>query len=230
MTAIASPAPPVFSDVPQAAFLALLPRLHLHAQLSFRHVACRQRRDDLVAEAVGLGWLWFRRLTARGRDPAHFFAALARFAVRSAGCGRGVARPEGSRDALSPAAQRRHRFRVARLPVGTRASRDRLYGSPRGQRDLDVFEEYLADPTQGSPADRAIFKIDFSHFAKGLSPRDRLLAGFLAQGNTAQEAARAFGLTPGRVTQLRVALCRAWYTRHGETPPCDRRAGRRGRA
>jgi hypothetical protein len=220
---------PTVSDVPQAAFLSLLPRLHLHAQLAFRDVRCPQRKGDLIAEAVGLGWLWFRRLTARGRDPARFFAALARYAVRSARCGRGVARPEGGRDALSPAAQRRHRFRVARLPVGTRASRDALYGRPRGQRDLDVFEEYLADSTQGSPADRAIFKLDFADFAKGLSPRDRLLAGFLAQGNTAKEAAQVFGLTPGRVTQLRVAWCKAWHARHGERAPCERRgAGRRG--
>jgi hypothetical protein len=109
MTAIACPASPAGADAPHAAFLALLPRLHLHAQLAFRDVACPQRKDDLVAEAVGLGWLWFRRLTAKGRDPAHFFAALARFAVRSARCGRGVARPEGRRDALSPAARRRHR-------------------------------------------------------------------------------------------------------------------------
>jgi hypothetical protein len=226
MTAFASPASPAGADAPHAAFLALLPRLHLHAQLSFRDVACPQRKDDLVAEAVGMGWIWFRRLSARGRDPAHFFAALARFAVRSARCGRGVARPEGRRDALSPAARRRHAFHVQRLPTSTRTSLERFYGAPGGQRKLDVFEEFLADDAQSSPADRAAFRIDLADFLKGLSARDRLLVGFLAQGNTAQEAARAFGLSPGRVSQLRVALCRAWYERQGETAPFERRRRR----
>jgi hypothetical protein len=116
------------------------------------------------------------------------------------------------------------------LPTSTRTSLERFYGAPGGQRKLDVFEEFLADDAQSSPADRAAFKIDFADFLKRLSIRDRLLAGFLAQGNTAQEAARVFALTPGRVTQLRVALCRAWYERQGETPPFERRRRRPGPA
>ncbi len=36
------------------AFLAVLPRVDLHARISFRDVRCWQRRDDAIAETVAL--------------------------------------------------------------------------------------------------------------------------------------------------------------------------------
>jgi hypothetical protein len=38
----------------QEAFLALQPRLLLHARIVFRHVRCPQQRADHIAEVIGL--------------------------------------------------------------------------------------------------------------------------------------------------------------------------------
>src|SRR5688572_15294368 len=47
---------------PHAAFLAVVwPRVERHARIYFRHLR-HGRREEAVAEAVGLAWLWCVRL------------------------------------------------------------------------------------------------------------------------------------------------------------------------
>src|SRR5262249_47552333 len=58
-------------------FLAILPRIQLHAQIVFRHEKCPDKRSDAVAEAVALAWHWFVRLSQQGKDATLFVAALA---------------------------------------------------------------------------------------------------------------------------------------------------------
>src|SRR5207249_2991439 len=50
----------------QTRFLSLLPRIEARARVYFRHVRCRDRKEDFAREAVALCWLWFVRLTRRG--------------------------------------------------------------------------------------------------------------------------------------------------------------------
>ena len=52
----------------QVRFLGILPRIETHARIVFRHVACREKRADLIAETVALTWKWCRRLAEQGRD------------------------------------------------------------------------------------------------------------------------------------------------------------------
>ena len=40
-----------------AGFLALLPRIETHARITFRGIRCPVRREETVAEAVGLAWV-----------------------------------------------------------------------------------------------------------------------------------------------------------------------------
>jgi hypothetical protein len=65
------------------------------------------------------------------------------------------------------------------------------------------------------------FRIDFPRFLQGLSERDRQLAHYLSLGHPARLAAREFRLSPGRIIQVRVQWCRAWYTMHGEKAPFE---------
>ena len=60
---------------------------------------------------------------------------------------------------LSPAAQRRHGFRVESLPVATRTAHEDLYGSAHGQQEQDAFEERLRDNTRTPVPDQAAFRI-----------------------------------------------------------------------
>jgi len=48
-------APPTTSAL-HAGFLQLLPRLQIHGRVYFRHLKCRQRRQDTVAEMTALAW------------------------------------------------------------------------------------------------------------------------------------------------------------------------------
>jgi hypothetical protein len=74
-----------------AMFLSILPRIETHARIYFRNVRCPHKQDDLVAEAVALSWLWFRKLVTRGKEPMSFVSAIATYAARAAGSGRKIA-------------------------------------------------------------------------------------------------------------------------------------------
>src|SRR5205823_760718 len=130
------------------AFEDALPRIQLHATIVFRFVACPHRREDLIAEAVALAWLWWVRLCRRGKNPNLFVRALSIFAVRAARNGRRICGQEKSKDVLSPLAQQRHRLAVGAIPFGST-----LHGNP--------LEEALWDNTRTPPDEQAAFRLDF---------------------------------------------------------------------
>jgi len=66
------------------------------------------------------------------------------------------------------------------------------------------------------PPDAAAFRIDFPRFLGGMSERDRALAMFLSLGHSATRAADKFGLSCGRVTQLRQQWHENWRRFVGE--------------
>jgi hypothetical protein len=199
-------------------FLAIVPRIEAHARIHFRDIWCRQTRQDYVAETLALAWRWFTRLAQRGQDAARFAGVLARYAARAVRSGRRLAGSDRANDLLSPRARRRHNFRLERLRQTPRMSIERLY-HPRGQRELEALEEALHDNTRTPPDEAAAFRLDFPQYLARLSDRDRGLALFLAEGHSAKLAARAYGLSPGRVTQIRQELCRRWHELHGEPAP-----------
>jgi hypothetical protein len=205
----------------QAAFLTILPRIETHALISFRDIHCPDTRADKIAECRGLAWKWFVRLAERGKDARCFPTALARFAVLAVRSGRRVTGLDRAKDVFSARAQRKHGFTVERLPNSTRVSHESLYGNAAGQRNLDVYEERLADNTVTPPPDQAAFRIDWPLFLKTLPRRDRQLAKFLSLGHSNQQAAEKFGLSQGRVSQLRKQWCREWKISQGE---CNSRA------
>jgi hypothetical protein len=100
--------------------------------------------------------------------------------------------------------------------MSTRTSHEDSYGEVGAQRRLDAYEERLRDNTITPPLDQAAFRIDWPKFLKTLTHRDRELAHFLSLGHGGKKAADRFGLTPGRVTQLRQRWCREWRLSQGE--------------
>jgi hypothetical protein len=188
-----------------AAFLSILPRIELHARIYFRHVRCPHRREDYVAEAVGLAWAWFLRLVHGGKDPLTFPSALATFAARAAGSGRRVCGQERARDVLSPVAQARHGFVVRRL-------------SDRDTLGCDPLSDALADSTRTPPDEQCAFRLDFPAWLAILGDRDRRIAETLMLGERTVDAAGRFGLSPARVSQLRRAFRDGWERFWNGTP------------
>jgi hypothetical protein len=200
-------------------YLLLLPRLETHACVVFRGVRCPARQEDRVQECVALGWQWFLRLAERGKDVFAFLMAIVALVARAVQCGRRLCGQERSKDVLSPLAQGRRGFRVEHLPATTGGPHDHLYSDPHGQALHDGFEERLRDNAVTPPPDAAAFRIDWPRFLRGLARRDREMALFLSLGNSGKAAAARFGVSPGRVTQLRQQWCLAWRACQGEEAP-----------
>jgi hypothetical protein len=214
----------------QAKFLTLLPKIERCARFYFRHITCFAQRTDRIAETVGVCWKWFVRLAERGRDAAEFVTTLVALAARAVNSGRRVGKQESAVDVLSNVAQHRHGFNVESLPVSTRRSQESINAVVRGQEELDAYEERLQDNTVTPPPDAAAFRIDFPHFLAAMSDRDRALAMFLSLGHSAKMAADKFGVSCGRVTQLRQKWHENWRLVEGEDPSdeCDQSARRQG--
>jgi hypothetical protein len=198
-----------------AEFLQLIPIVERQARFAFRGRP-EADREEAAAEAVAAAYASYVGLKARGRNPVRDFpTALAAYAVLHVKAGRQMGSRNNSTDALSPLAQRKRGFRVEPLPNSFGVARDRLQ-STNDRRRQDEFEEHLRDNTRSAVPDQAAFRIDFPAFLAELGPRDRTLARFLALSNSAQVAADRFGLSEGRVSQLRKTWREWWCRFQGE--------------
>jgi hypothetical protein len=205
MTASLNPVPA------HAMFLGLVSAIERRVRFVLRGRSPADR-DEALAESVATAFAAQARLAARGRDGVRDFpGALVDYAVLSAKAGR-LLSGTSLTDVLSPLARRRRGFRVESLSclwareVPGRRDRHRPGG----------LDDRLRDNTRTAVPDQAAFRIDFPVFLAKLSPRDRALAEFLALGNSGQAAADQFGLTAGRVSQLRRIWLDRWQRSQGE--------------
>jgi hypothetical protein len=186
-------------NAPSPSFEGLLPAIEQQARRAFRK-ARPAHREELVADVIARAFALFRRLLERGLDGLIYVSALARFAIRQVLDGRRLGSRQSVRDVLSIAAQRKQGFRVAPL-----------------QEDKDyAWDEILADP-RANPADVAICRIDFGTWLARLSHLKRHVAERLSAGDTTNEAAQYFRVSPGRISQLRRELRDDWTVFQGQT-------------
>ena len=195
-----------------AAFLGLVPAIERRVRFALRGRPPVDQ-EEAAAEAVATAYAAQARLAARGRDGVRDFpTALVGYAVLSAKAGRLVGVRNSSTDVLSPLARRKWGFRVESLS-GPAEGEAPGRGEPNRPRELN---DRLRDNTRTAVPDQAAFRIDFPAFLGELCPRDRALAEFLALGNSGQAAAERFGLTEGRVSQLRRVWRDRWRQSQGE--------------
>ena len=107
---------------------------------------------------------------------------------------------------LSPVAQVRHDFAVARLP-------DRA-GVPTPDSKPDAFADALADNTKSRVPDQVAFRLDFPRWRRTFRTRDRKVLDALMTGGRTDEVADRFGISPARVSQLRRAFEQSWAAFH----------------
>ena len=186
-----------------ARFLAHLPRFESHARFAFRRVGCPHARADRVAETVALAWRHFAALSKRGKKPEQFVTTLALRCSQAVKAGRKLVGCEGGKDVLSPVAQVRHGFAVGRLPDHDRES-DR-HPLP------DELAEALADNTKSAVPEQVAFRLDFPRWRASLRRRDRKILDALARSEGTADAARRFGISPARVSQLRREFEEGWW-------------------
>jgi len=175
----------------------VLPVVERHARVVFRHWN-RSDREEAVAEAVASAFVSVLALGRRGRDVSQFPSQVARYAALCAQSGRQVGSRSSARDVLSRTARLRHGFRVQRLPHSGEA----------------CSQAFVSDQTP--IPEQVALRIDFPEFLRTLSRRERQMALQLAEGWAAKVVAHRFGLSPGRVTQLRQQWHDEWRAFHRE--------------
>jgi len=212
-----TPAPSI--DDLHTAFLRIAPRVELHGRVYFRGLKCPDTREDCICEMLALSWRWFLRLIAQGKNPLQFPTAIADFAARAVKAGRRLCGKHKGKDVMNPLAQQRHDFVVERLSVSTCRSHESRYSVPLGQQAQDSFEERLRDNAVTPPPDAVAFKLDFACWLQTRTDRDRGIIGDLMLDERTTDVADKYGLSPGRVSQLRREYLQDWRTFCGEEEP-----------
>ena len=187
----------------QAGFLAILPVVRTHARIQFRKLR-PQRREEAIQEAIASACVSYQILAAQGRLHDAHPSTIATYAVRHVRDGRHVGgHQDGVRDALSPKASWRQGHQVMSLP-------------PSGA-GCDGWKQLVTACRKASIPDLAAFRIDFGRWLRTLGKRDRKIISALVSGERAYQVAGRFGITQGRVSQLRRRYERDWRIFQGET-------------
>ena len=192
----------------QSGFMLMLPAVQQHAKIQFRRLPVQQR-EDAVQEAIASAVISYRRLAVQGRLHVAHPGTIATNAVHHVRNGRHVGgHQDGARDVMSPVCQRRHEVEVVsydryRFPSSLRNGTD-------GWRQLVLADRKVPVP------DLAAFRVDFGQWFQTRSRRDRSIISALIEGEQPSVVAGRFGITRGRVSQLRRRYEQEWRTFQGE--------------
>jgi hypothetical protein len=186
-----------------ARFLAMLPAIVTHARITFRHLGSESRAEAIQC-VVASSFVAYARLVELGKETIAYPSVLARL-----GC----------------AQYRAHRRVGGKLNIG-----DVLSGYCRAKKHviverLDHFDdednqwrEAVVQDTRSAPVpDIVAFRCDFADWLRSLSRRDRRITLTLAGGEATGRTARKFGISAGRVSQIRRQLHEGWCEYQGET-------------
>jgi hypothetical protein len=182
-------------------FLSMLPHIKRHALIGLRELR-GEARDDALQEVIASSFVAFTRLCERGKADLAYPSVLARFAVAQLRSGRRVGNRLNCREVLSEYAQRLKGFSVERLD--------------KFERHYQIWQEILVEDGRASPADLAMYRIDIRAWLKSMPVRQRRIAQMLAAGFTTPEVAERFGVSPGRISQLRRWLKEHWEDFHSQ--------------
>jgi hypothetical protein len=187
----------ITSSTWQQGFMSVLPAIETHAKIQFRRLPA-ERREDAVQEAVASACASYQLLAAKSKlDLAHP-STLASFAVMAVRGGRRVGgRQDAAQDVLSPVARRRHGVRTISF-------------------DNDGWRELLLADRRSNVPNLAAFRLDFDSWFSSFNRRDRQIISALAAGERTSAVAERFGISDGRISQLRRRYERDWRSFQGE--------------
>jgi len=181
--------------------LALLPVIVNYVRPAFRELG-REAQAEAIQESIANALVAYARLVEQGRESLAFATVLARFAVSQVRAGRQVGGRLNAQDISSTYCQQRKQIRLGRLD--------------RFDPQENCWQETIVEDHRTPVLDQVCFRIDFPAWLDSLPPRDRKIAQSLAEGLSTTEVARQFGLTMGRVSQLRRAFEKSWLAFQGE--------------
>jgi hypothetical protein len=192
MIAIRNDGPPVPSDW-QTGLLALFPEIQQRLCQAFAYQAAAAR-DEAIADGILLCVLSYKRLNEQGRAQQVTAASLAWYAAKQVRSGRGEGCRLNSQEPLALYAQRRRAFRKEPLEPSAR-----------------TWIDALVQDRRSSVLDHVAARLDVAAWLSTLGGRTRHMVEDLARGCTTSEVARKYGLTAGRISQLRRELKNSWH-------------------
>jgi hypothetical protein len=188
----------------QRSFLELLPEIERRLRWCFREFT-GEAKDEAVQEATCRACQAYANLAEQQRARVATAKSLARFAFRQFHAGRRFGHTMNINDVCSEYCQQRRHLRAFRLDVICH----------------EGWKDALVENHTVTPAELAASRIDYPAFLERLTRRDRDVAETLASGESTSRVARLFGLSSGRVSQLRRELYLAWQQFHGSVDVCD---------
>ena len=176
-------------------FLAMLPRIRQQAVFAFRGLRA-EAREELTQEVIANAFCAFVQLVCKGKEDSTYPTPLAQFAIRQVRAGRRVGGRLNVHDIMSPHARCAHRLTIERLD--------------RCDEQTGDWNQLLIEDRQAGPAETAAARIDLAAWFRTLSQRNQRIAQSLALEEPTGVVARQFGLSPGRISQLRDRFRRSW--------------------
>jgi hypothetical protein len=192
----------------QEGFLKVMPVVETHAKIQFRRLP-RERREDAVQEAIASACVSYQLLAAKGKLAVAHPGTLAKYAVNHVRNHRHVGgHQDGAKDVMSPACCNRHGVEVV--------SCDRYQVHASLRDGTDGWKRIAVEDRKANIPDLAAFRIDYPRWLLTLTRRDRSVISALIAGEHPSAVADRFGITRGRVSQLRRRYEREWKDFQGE--------------
>ena len=173
----------------QSAFVAMLPEIKQWLRLAFCRLAI-EAREDAMAEGIAHCLLAYVRLHEQGRAEVATASSLAWYSSRQVRRGRPAVGRMNSKEPLS---------RYAQIGSGNRFARQ------NGE-----WIDTLAEDKRASVPDQVAAKMDVRAWFATLTKRMKEIAKDLACGCSTSEVAKKYGVTAGRISQLRRVLEESW--------------------
>jgi hypothetical protein len=184
-------------------FLAMLPAICLHARISFRRLD-PEAREEAVQNCIANATVAYVRLYELGKIDLAYPSALARYAVAQTKDARVVGGHLNIKDVLSVHCQVNKGVIVERLD--------------RFDEDAEEWREIVIEDRRAGPAEIAATRLDFAAWLRSLPAKLRKIAKVLATGETTTTVAKKFGVSAGRISQIRKELYLMWNRFVGEEP------------
>ncbi len=173
----------------QAEFVALLPEINRWLRLAFRQLG-PEAREDAIEEGIVHSLLSYSRLHAQGRAAQATASSLAWYAARAVKRGRPAVGRMNGKDVSS---------RYAQVGRGIRFER----------QNGEWIDKLVQDKRAAIP-DIVAAKLDVRAWFATLTKKMKQIASDLALGCSTSEVAAKYGVTAGRISQLRRALEASW--------------------
>jgi hypothetical protein len=182
----------------QSRFVAMLPEIEQKLRLAFYRLnpdAC----EDAIAEGVVHSLLAYLRLHEQDRAEVATPSSLAWYSSRHVKRGRPAAGRMNGKEPLSRYAQISNDIEVERLP--------------------NNWIDAMVQDKRAPVVDQVVAKMDVGAWFATLTKRMKEIAKDLAFGCSTSEVAKKYGVTPGRISQMRRALEESWAAFQGEATP-----------